>query len=86
MTDQMSIESQRSHIADRFKTLFNNPTLVCNVEWTADEAIVVDHGNAYTLFWLMEIGSDDDRYRFELWVNGADTGIYVEFAFPGEVL
>lgn len=84
MTDA---ERQRDYIAMRFINL--NPGINPTVEQTDDETIIVypmGTPNRTDRFWLMEIGSDDDRYRFELWVDGRDTGIYVEFAFEGETL
>lgn len=83
--DLMSEESQRQHIIGCIRVLFNSATLPVTVEWTANEEIVVNFGIDHSWF-LMEIGSDDDRYRFELWYNCRDTGIYLEFAFPGETL
>jgi len=85
MTDTLSLEAQTAYIRGRFSMLF--PTYP-RVDFD-DERICVSFGpqpDEVTDFWLMEIGSDDDRYRFELWENGRDTGIYVEFAFEGETL
>jgi hypothetical protein len=97
MTDQpdlMSEESQRAHIVSMFRTLFANPDLSVFVTWTETEEIVASFTEIFDptdpsqcrSFFLMEIGSDDDHYRFELWLDGRDTGVYVEFAFPGETL
>lgn len=86
MTDQdhlMTEESQRAHITACFHTLLNRQVPL-TVTWTDNEEIVVSL--TPQIFFLMEIGSDDDRYRFELWYDCRDTGIYVEFAFPGEEL
>lgn len=79
MTDA---ERQRSYLSEKFR-LMGIPNPRIHVE---DENIVVWTGEPMTDFWLMEIGSDDDRYRFELWHEGRDSGIYVEFALEGETL
>jgi len=84
LSDLMSEESQRTHIIDQFRILFDNTVLPVTVEWTPAEEIVVSWNPL--IFYIMDIGSDDDRYRFELWLDGRDTGIYIEFAFPGEML
>lgn len=83
--DLMSEQSQRAHIVGCFRVLFNDPNLPVAVDWGSDETILVSLGSDHSWF-LMTIGSDDDRYRFELWYNCCDTGIYLEFAFPGETL
>lgn len=82
----MSEESQRAHIIAMFRLLFNRPDLPVAVDWdNVNETIFVNFGSL-DVYFLMEIGSDDDRYRFELWLNARDTGVYVEFALPGEQL
>jgi hypothetical protein len=90
MTDTMSLAAQTAFIAGRFALLY--PGFSPSVRFTADEDIAVyplgdDVAVGFgAAFWLMNIGSDDDRYRFELWLDGCDTGIYIEFAFEGETL
>lgn len=90
MTDAMSMQRQSDHVASRFAEALGVNAGRVNVEFTFTEEIVVhldpESSNDTERFWVMEIGSDDDRYRFELWQNGCDTGIYVEFAFEGETL
>lgn len=86
MTDTMSLERQAVHVEGRFSELF--PNTEPRAVWDDETIVVYPNGlpNETPFFWLMEIGSDDDRYRFELWHDGRDTGIYVEFAFEGESL
>lgn len=91
MTDLMSLESQTSHIMGQFSKVY--PKMTPTVVFTPHEEIVVSDGpiadpsdpdTQCPHMWIMTIGSDDEYYTFELWVEGRDTGIYLRFGFPGE--
>lgn len=89
--DPMSPERQKAFIEMRFRQLLDlKPSDRVEVTWEDEnEQVIVEIGiemNARGRYFLMQVGSDDDRYRFELWNNGQDTGLYVEFAFEGETL
>jgi hypothetical protein len=77
--DMTDAERQAAYLTDQFRKVF--PQSQPDVQ-TADETIIVSLvADPYIPndFWLMEIGSDEDVYVFELWLNGCESGIYLSF-------
>ena len=64
-----------TYIGKQFQTLTGVASCNLSVQVRSNERIYVSLPVGQ--FFLFEIGSDDCEYRFELWIDGRDTGIYV---------